>query len=789
MSEAAEEAGPGANPAGELFEARPTVFIGLGGAGTLVLRALRRRLSEQAGASTIAGDVRLLALDTDLASLRAAEAAPDGESLLPDEMLHLPLRKPAEYRAASDEILSWLSRRWLYNIPRSLHTEGLRPLGRLAFVDHRLTISARLRRVLAGASPRIFIAASIDGGAGGGMLFDLAYSIRQQLDELKLPTDCMHGLMLHATLARHPANDLRKANAYATLTELNHFMLGGAAYRSGPIEVLPAGDVSEPPFVDAYLVDLGENLAEPEFDCALRQVADYLYLNATACGEALDDFRRRSRDKQEAGDVVVRLRAFGLHAVRIDKQVIAKREADRLCLRLMHRWLGESDGGGSPAPRIQPPDFALDDLAQRVQAIVNKALGGSAETHFRTVVAADAGRPALVRDDDPAGPFGDELRRIHAVLGLPTVLQAAQPAQLTRLEAALREGTQQLAAAMGDGLVASMVALVEQADGRVPAALAGASLYLEHLRDLRQAAEELLRRDRGEATALWSKLQRGELPRQRSWLSRLSAVADDPENCLLEYCRLRLRAMVYQHLVGLLHEVSGKIAAFNERLVKLRQSIQWLSTEITAEARARGNPAPGLEESGLPLAAELSEFAGPEYLAAFDRSLTDSLLNAAGGLLVLADEGPDRWRELGRQFCMLARRMVLKSLAHVDAAYLLQQQHPSQQQLAAAISDRMAECSSPLRIPGTQDRLFAVLPQGPSSEPIANLLRDSSPPATILARTGADLIFLREIVGISLSEAATKLVQDRSDCAEAARRVLTRVDVNWTALETQNLAQ
>ena len=47
--------------------------------------------------------------------------------------------------------MRWLSRRWLYNIPRSLKTEGLRPLGRLAFADHARQAVQRIRLSLAQA--------------------------------------------------------------------------------------------------------------------------------------------------------------------------------------------------------------------------------------------------------------------------------------------------------------------------------------------------------------------------------------------------------------------------------------------------------------------------------------------------------------------------------------------------------------------------------------------------------------------------------------------------------------
>ena len=51
-----------------------------------------------------------------------------------------------------------MSRRWLYNIPRSLETRGYRPLGRVALVDHSQRvlglIDQKLQRLgaLAGAA-------------------------------------------------------------------------------------------------------------------------------------------------------------------------------------------------------------------------------------------------------------------------------------------------------------------------------------------------------------------------------------------------------------------------------------------------------------------------------------------------------------------------------------------------------------------------------------------------------------------------------------------------------------
>src|SRR5439155_8430522 len=104
-----------------------------------------------------------------------------------------PLRRSQDYRETSGHLLEWLNRRWLYNIPRSLLTEGLRPLGRLALVDHARQASDRLKQALTKLQddaaklqllPRIVIVASPAGGTGGGMVTDVAFLCRQLAEAL-----------------------------------------------------------------------------------------------------------------------------------------------------------------------------------------------------------------------------------------------------------------------------------------------------------------------------------------------------------------------------------------------------------------------------------------------------------------------------------------------------------------------------------------------------------------------------------------------------------------------------
>jgi hypothetical protein len=195
---------------------RPTLFVGIGGTGARVLAHLRRRLHDRFPQAEPVAALRMLLVDTDAKALHRTTQAGDASRFTARETLALPLRRPQDYRGQSKRFLRWLSRRWLYNIPRSLETEGLRPLGRLAFADHAQEVVDRLRGELCaladpeslaassaatglplapeatvglshqagGGAPRVVVVASISGGTGGGIVLDLAYAARQILGEL-----------------------------------------------------------------------------------------------------------------------------------------------------------------------------------------------------------------------------------------------------------------------------------------------------------------------------------------------------------------------------------------------------------------------------------------------------------------------------------------------------------------------------------------------------------------------------------------------------------------------------
>ena len=85
--------------------------------------------------------------------MNAATSAATGRGALQGhEALAMPIRDSWDYRKRTVGGLDSISRRWIYNIPRSRQTVGLRALGRLAMLDHSDRVLRALRSVILAAT-------------------------------------------------------------------------------------------------------------------------------------------------------------------------------------------------------------------------------------------------------------------------------------------------------------------------------------------------------------------------------------------------------------------------------------------------------------------------------------------------------------------------------------------------------------------------------------------------------------------------------------------------------------
>ncbi|MBC7855528.1 MAG: protein kinase, partial [Pirellulaceae bacterium] len=406
---------------------RPTLFLGIGGLAGKTMQQLRRRLDDRCDAKS--STFQFLLLDTDTRELMDATHGQCGSPIHPQETLALPLRKSADYRNDSRKYLDWLSRRWLFNIPRSQQTEGIRPFGRLAFVDHGEEVLRRLRAAVvqlleAGKSggdvapPRIVVLGSSSGGTASGMVLDVAFAAHQILAENA--KDGIVDLLLLYGASRQPASqELAAVNTFALLTELNHYLREGGIFPDDPAIGLKSCSAAEPSLASTYLVHLGQDLSPEQFLAATDRVAEYLYLDAaTPAGNYLRACRSATPHEQRHD---VTLRTFGLCRLGFSDALVAGR-TESLCQSVLRRWSGEAKptvegtlsarlvdaAASSPAQlaaakgaelerltskQSQKLGLELDSLIEGLYALAVEELGGEPDVVFQKIARASATAP------------------------------------------------------------------------------------------------------------------------------------------------------------------------------------------------------------------------------------------------------------------------------------------------------------------------------------------------------------------------------------------------------------
>ena len=336
----------------------PVLFLGVGRSAGRIMLQLRRRFDDRFGGLDEIPAFQMLLLDTDGKDL--LEVTRHRHGLKGHEVMSLPLRRPQDYRGESRDLLKWLSRRWLYNIPKSLKTEGLRPLGRLALVDHAQDVIGRIQKALSAAidpegmdlsgrrtdlkfedgSMRVVVISSIAGGTGSGIVIDLGYLVRHLLAQMELPDDNVTGILTHSTGRSPREMELAVVNTYATLCELNHYGRLGSHYPGDKICQLPARKEDHVAFRDTYLIDLGDGLNEQQFDDAAEKVASYLYLDTAT---AATDFFKACRDQEprhpDTRNAEIPLRTCGIHQFSCLQEDIVDITVEHLCRHALERWM------------------------------------------------------------------------------------------------------------------------------------------------------------------------------------------------------------------------------------------------------------------------------------------------------------------------------------------------------------------------------------------------------------------------------------------------------------------
>ncbi|MEO1498439.1 MAG: tubulin-like doman-containing protein [Planctomycetota bacterium] len=717
------------------FLAEPTVVIGIGGAAGRVLRSLRALMSQRFGVSDPLAALPMLLLDTDASALTwASRGAETGVGLTASETLSLPLRRPHAYRDRSEQVLRWLGRRWLYNIPRSLTTEGIRPLGRLALVDHARRTFQRIRSVIQDAvreeslvaaetatgvkfrrgKIRVQIVASISGGTGSGMSLDVAYAVRALLDRLEGVETSVTGVMLHSTYRETTRCDLARVNAYSWLSEHEHHRTCGEGYPGDPSCGLPAHAPGVPAFDVTYVAPLGEQLDTASFDIATRGVADYLFADTlTPAHVALEAWR--AGDDQESAP----LRSFAVtrrQARGRDELSAVENAAAQV---VVGRWIGADDDDEAAAVGSTDPivhgavafigETQLDapTLTTNCRNLLEAALGGDARAYTAASVESDAEQALSA---DPESVF-----EIDQTSGRPTRVDSRTLADI------VKPIVEKLTAQVSRWTLSK----IDDDGERVPGARRSIGWCRDHVRAVAVEIEQMAATVQAEWTAIAVQSVGEHDVAPRRFSLRLDQAA--------------------------IEAASSVATAVLRHTIELDQDLQSLSKVMSRIAERLDESV--VEESEEPTRPDA------QLVQCLEERLTADHLGPAGGLLAAISTSQ-------------STKDLLKAVVH--AARTVVAEYGAEQDGFAEGELRFADL--PLKRFGGR---YARLAVAPPAEVLSPSCREALASVTHIIGGSRESVLISEMAGMSLPHVAGDLIGCRRDYAAFAERVRTRRDVPW----------
>lgn len=318
------------------------LVVALGGTGADCLRTLRRRAGEKHFEGRL--ELHSVLIDTNRATLDSIRDDQPGDSVGPCELIHTPLKTAREYRDNGTERLRTISRRWIYNVPRSATTEGMRPLGRLALVDHGKDVASRLARAIAqlvqisgGATPRVYVVGSLTGGTSSGMYLDVVHLLRHLLDDAGLEGADILSLLSTTPLQADPGYPLALYDAHAALIEMNHFLNAGNGYPGDKGATWPSVPAARTPLRHVYLI------AEPNVGSLspspVETIADYVWSDSTGAGKLLMTARQHG-ESEKSSLIGPTLHSVGVVPLSDGIGMQDKVLSPAVVRELLVRWLG-----------------------------------------------------------------------------------------------------------------------------------------------------------------------------------------------------------------------------------------------------------------------------------------------------------------------------------------------------------------------------------------------------------------------------------------------------------------
>ncbi|PQO44732.1 protein kinase domain-containing protein [Blastopirellula marina] len=784
---------------------RPTLVIGVGGIGVRLSYAIEQKYRDS-GKEQGQAWYRAVAVDTDSRTLNSMEILPPLPEATDITRLLIPLRRPQSYRTESARIMQSVSRRWLYNIPNSLATEGLRPLGRIAYLDHIDTILQTIGDAIddvgdqavrtpnaVGGDPRIILMASINGGAGSGIVVDMAFAICSLLQKRGQQLSDLEVMLIHGGPRKTDEQDLARSNCLACLTELNQ-ILQAQKYPGDPSARIPEIDFRGSQRPAFQLLHWGEELQDGDYDRQIDELSDYLLMRARSRSGGYLDVLNAENVQDEAAPTIRTLSTF---TVPLSSRSATERYSCEVASAVVQRWLGTEEGQAGERRRmallnqqdeeceerqtrferilqehieelVAKENLTLDPMLQSMFVMVHNELGADPDEYFRAIVAKE------FKNLDQ--PCDDPVQRSLKVFEFLDQLIGHGAAEI--------ETTEKRGVSLRSEIGPKLCGLGEEAAGRIIEWLLShldqEEFRLQRTRELQHELDGYFRQLEEKARAMAERLH-GETHRHRQKLLDANFEAKDIRardrakhnaadfNAWIKYAHLRIHSIALLGVCQFAQVVRAKILDSNLALKNVEAELRRMANFFDLEV---GNVA------DTSIRAVEPRF--HEFLLVADRETRAKICEEHLGLenlLVCTRDGTMKAAKMLENICRTVIIRAQTDLSQTPSTVSLTGA-PPREEIAKALTD----CRPRLASLGGACSVSVFFPCSDLSESEVGSLPTPEGAAGLVPCDVPEIVYCQHVVGTPLRDAARMLVDNRPEYRDIASRLHGRIDVNWREL-------
>ena len=762
---------------------QPVLVVSIGKMACSIANQLKSKFIGRHGETKNFPAIQTLCIDSDQTAVDELIASENKTYIANEDVICTPLKKSEFYRTQAASKLSWINRRWIYNIPRSQQTEGIRPLGRLVFADHFEQLCDALRGKILQATaaenlaitsetfeasvcqqikPRVVVIGSIGGGVGG-MFFDIGFLIRTLLSEEGFDSPDMTALMTHSINSRQQNKELATANAMATLSELRHYVDFG--YQGDPALGIPEFD--DQPFDNVYFHELENDLRQTEINRCHSDIAEWIFSSTASNTVPFFEGCRRTRDDSDNFE----LRTFGIKSCGPCERDGLFEESNQLIVDLLTRWQA-----GSPTSNVSETINIGRSLAD--QTVGFTELFGRLQKHLNCEVSPQYCNSLVTQSKEimlRSANISSALKQLYReVIGLPKHERefGYQPTSLeNRFEKTIGE-------------------ISEQDGARVAACLSsllqGESLNLkvvfDQLRQISAKQEGIVE----ELKASRSKLDSGEqdlLDQMREFKSsgRPRQNNIDIDSILRDYQDLILKVFLLRYCESYANATKVLITELEASAERSRQQLIGIQERFTKPFSISSS------EDDFSFVKIVDDYVArfkSENIQKLEQKLYAQTIKPAGGYIAVLEDAHMVQRVLPNDLELCATDLISQTLSSVSIDKVIAEKQLPPEQIIRLLNEQLNQALPRLQSCGGGIRLLISTPRLGGQSFIHHIASQHfGIEAASLCGTHGDLVFCFEGEDVSLAAVAKRLSEGNPRALVLSQKVHCRNDVEWSKLD------